>query len=161
MRAELKKCINDSRRKMIRQSFGFGFGALMLAATIWRFWGDNSFLFWCIEGMIILLAIYHLVQYNNIRKEYKAVTKLLENEKSRIVWVYTFEAEVMPYGFVMFKKIDFCFAKEDGKIEMLTFLEDLKYLFQRLLKEELPHATFGHNIEKEQLYKVDPETLRL
>lgn len=161
MRTELKRCMGDSKKKLVKQSFGFGFGALMLALTIWRFWEENSFLFWSIEALILILSLYHLVQYNNIRKEYKEVTRLLETEKNRIVWVYTFETEVMPYGFSMFKKIDFCFAQEDGRIEMLTFLADLKYLFLRLLKEELPHATFGHSIENEQLYKVDPEILRL
>lgn len=145
---------------MISQSFGLGFGALMLGVTIWRFWGGGGFLFWCIEGLILLLAVYHLIQYYNIKKEYQTITRRLEKEKEDLVWVYTFESEVMPYGVVMFRKIYFCFGDARGKIEMLTFLSDLKFLFLRLLKEELPHATFGHTTEKEQLYKANPEMLR-
>jgi hypothetical protein len=160
MLSDLLACIRKSKKNLVNQSFGYGFGALMLMITLYRYAEKLDFLLYCILGFLFVLAIYHLFQYYSLAKDYHRISRLLAEESTKIVWIYTYEKEVMPFGLVLFKKIDFCFALSDGTTEVLTFLADLKYLFLRLLKDNLPHVTFGHNLEKEQLFRANPETLR-
>jgi hypothetical protein len=161
MRPELLHCIKKSKKKLVNQSFGYGFGSVMLMLTLYRYASRLDFLLYCILGLLVIAAAYHLFQYYTLAKDYHRISRKILEDAESIVWVYTYEKEVMPFGLVLYKKIDFCFALADGNTEVLTFLSDLKYLFLRLLKDHLPHATFGHSVEKEQLYRANPETLRL
>lgn len=86
--------------------------------------------------------------------------RLIAGPGQDVVWVYHEIVRSMPFGVKTWDRTIVHFKKLDGSEETLfvtgatvrPFLEEIEPLF--------PHATFGHSVEKEQLYRANPLLLK-
>lgn len=153
--------IDYSERRLVNQSFGYGFSALMAIVVIWRLAGEHlDLLLGCIYFFLFMLSAYHLMNFFTIRRQSRDVRKKLREAPGDIVWVYRVEKEVMPFGVMVFKKAHYCLGLSNGDSLIFPLMEEIVHPFYREMSTYLPHATFGHSVDNEQLFRVDPEMLR-
>lgn len=153
--------IDYSLRKLINQSFGYGFGSLMVIIALLRLTGGYiDLLLGCIYVFLSMLVMYHMFTFFNIRKQVREVKNKLVVAPDEVVWVYRIEREVMPFGVMVFKNSYYCLGLTSGDSMLFPLIDEVHHPFNREMNTFLSHATFGHSVEKEQLFRADPEMLR-
>lgn len=161
MLEKLIALINYSLRRLVNQSFGYGFGSLMAIVVIFRLTGGKiDFLLGCIYVFLLALGVYHMLNFFNIRKQVSEMKKQLTQAPEEVVWVYRIEKEVMPFGVMVFKKSYYCLGLTNGKSMIFPLLDEVAHPFKKEMYAYLSHATFGHSVENEQLFRAEPELLR-
>jgi len=83
----------------------------------------------------------------------------LHHAPKSIVWIYTIEMQVMPLGIRFWdsKTLNFCLLDRE-ELQIRANAKEIQ-LIKKALVILLPHATFGHNKEREQWYQLDPNML--
>jgi uncharacterized membrane protein YidH (DUF202 family) len=98
-----------------------------------------------------------LLRYDITKNE---LIDVLKKNPQRIVWVYYLKVETMPYGIRVLDMTTLYFMCNDHeKLSLRTTEKQILEIMDKL-QDRLPHATFGHNQEKEQLYRANPNLLR-
>lgn len=87
------------------------------------------------------------------------IIKHLRHDKYQIVWVYSFININMPFGVEMFRLVTIWLHYRDGSQQYLRIAYAHLPECMAHLETKLPHATFGYSVEKEQLYRANPELL--
>lgn len=78
--------------------------------------------------------------------------KIIDTQPNKILWVYTMETNLMPFGFKIQDKGFIYFNLDNGDdICVKLPAKDLK-LVSRFLNRLLPNAMFGFSEEKQNLY---------
>lgn len=112
----------------------------------------------CIFLLICCLYLFILVAtVSNPSKH--PVIKHLQSNNGDIVWVYSFISINMPFGVHMFKLVTIWLHYRDGSQQHLRISHRYLEACMHYLETLLPHATFGHSVKKEQLYRANPELL--
>jgi hypothetical protein len=88
------------------------------------------------------------------------LVKVLKREPERVVWVYYYRSELMPYGIRMYQLCILYFCLEDRSKIAVRGTEASILKLMDALRSDLPSASFGHSADKEQWYLADPELLR-
>lgn len=84
---------------------------------------------------------------------------LIEYRPKNIVWVYSIVTERLPFGLQFSRNATLYFKLLDGKEYSVTLPASRIKAVSHSLNTLLPHATFGYNKDREQLYIVDPSML--
>lgn len=111
-------------------------------------------------GMLFIGAsCYLLIQWNQLRKvTHSPVLHALLKTPRRIVWVYPFITQVMPFGIELFKRCHIIMKLNDGQeLSFRIKLKDQKLLIH-WMKRHLPHAKFGYSQDKFERYGQSPES---
>ncbi len=122
---------------------------------------ENWELFINISGIgIIFLAsvlLYHAI-IPFLSKKHN-LTEIILNRPKEIVWVYPLVTINMPFGiqFIRITTLYFCLA--NGKHFSMTTRLSRANLLMRLLKLQLPKATFGYSERKAFLFNTNKKLL--
>ncbi|TVR81181.1 MAG: hypothetical protein EA412_03455 [Chitinophagaceae bacterium] len=164
----IEKVILQSVRRDRNQQVLYGFLFLFLSGMLFFRWSENlpqempqTNIF--LKVIAILLFGFTTYLFYNASRLINAanhkVAYLLKNDPEKIVWVYTYRVVPMPFGikFTNMVTVFFRFLDGDGDEVRVKDSEHDKLLEE--LKNKLPHACFGFNNEKEQLFRVNPAML--
>jgi hypothetical protein len=139
---------------------GFASALLISGATFgWVFYQQKNVLT-AIGLSAIILAIKLLAEvWRNPGVESDRLWRLLTHHQQEIVWVYTINTQIMPFGFHLWDRGEIKFCLLDGS-ELTVFLPARKLkMVSKFLNRLLPHATFGYSDERRQQFEQDPALL--
>ena len=84
----------------------------------------------------------------------------LSFDPEQVVWIYHMIVVSMPFGVKTRQMTTVYMRKADGDYEFFKMpLKDVDVVLDQM-KELFPEASVGHSVEREQLYRVNPELLR-
>lgn len=150
----LNSVIREARQVLYLSSFAMTFGVALLMISL-----KFGMLFAGLGAILLILSGWLLYQHNQLKDpEKNPVIQLLRHKKERIVWVYPFITEVMPFGISLFKRCYVIIKLSDG--EELSFIINLKEkkLLLKWMKRLLPQAKFGFSKNRENRYGSGPES---
>jgi len=108
---------------------------------------------------LVGISAWLYFQFRQIRDpEQSPILQLLRNEQGRIVWVYPFITEVMPFGISLFKRCYIIIKLDDGEEHSFIIRMKEKKLLLKWMKRLLPHVTFGFSKDREARYGISPES---
>ncbi len=109
-------------------------------------------------GMAVTGGCMYYFFQKNWKNEHQNLVQIIDHQPEKILWVYTMETNLMPFGFKVKDKGLIYFKMDDGEDICIKMpAKDLK-LVSRFLNRLLPNATFGFSEEKQRAYD---EKLRL
>lgn len=88
------------------------------------------------------------------------IAHTIRRNPERVVWVYYYRLESMPYGIRVARMCTLYLQLQNGRKLGLQASEHRITAIMDALRDRLPHATFGYSKEKEQLYRANPDLLR-
>ena len=107
-------------------------------------------------GAILLpYGIYHFLHVRN-----STLIKVLKQDPDDVVWIYHYIMIQKPWGVQIRKSCLLYFHLLNGDHFTISIPAKKAENLMDDLKPHLPLTTFGHSVEKEQLYKADPLLLR-
>jgi len=110
---------------------------------------------------LLLLGLYWMYSAIRIwRLESHPLFQLLHRQPHRIVWVYTVNLAVMPFGINMINRGDIHIRLDDGSEIVVSLPARQLKLVSTTLSRLLPGVAFGYTAEREQQYLEDPAGLR-
>lgn len=135
--------------------------ALMLAGivvAVWLCWSKPPFL---LLALPLFLAGWTWMMWLWSQRDPRqhAILHLLLQKPDYIVWVYTLETQVMPYGFYSYRKGMIYFHTLSGEQYELPLRADQLVRISKQLNFVLPKATFGYSEEKQSQFEVAPQLL--
>lgn len=108
-------------------------------------------------GMVGLYFLLHaLLRYDSQRNH---VLQRLNEQPDGVAWVYYESIQHFPFG-IQFLQINIIHIRmvNQEHISMMMREEELLELM-RMLRREIPSASFGYSVYKEQLYNINPDLL--
>ena len=147
------------RREKAAKALAF-FILLLLGLVLFQFAINTSIILLIFSTIIIIPGAYLLIQqvpYWFGRPH--PLKELVEFESENIVWVYAQVIQRMPYGIETARTCTIYFKLIDAREWSIRMPEAEWKIVGPWLQQQLPHATFGFNIEKEQWYAADPAML--
>lgn len=146
--------INENKREFLLGLFLFVLGIISFFVS---FFSDYETLFKITTGFFFFCAVIVLLRATkrfNIERNpfYIAVVYNSRN----VVWVYHQVTHVMPFGIQLYKRFTIYIHTLNGKCYSLQVSEKQLMPCLKYLEKLLPRATFGHDINKEQLYRANP-----
>lgn len=107
-----------------------------------------------IAGLYISIINIRLLNISNSK-----VIKLTE-QPEKVVWIYHEVLISMPFGIKTLTRATVYLNLDDGKYDFFQIPPEKAEQFLDHLRQVFPDATFGHSVEKEQLYRANPNLLR-
>lgn len=107
-------------------------------------------------GGILLLASF----WNLSRRSDHPIIEVLHERPDDLVWIYPYILIHNPFGVRFSRNCHLYFWDVKGNQIMLRVSEKKAEEIKKELKPLLSKCTFGHSVEREQLYRVDPLLLR-
>lgn len=105
-------------------------------------------------GLFAIKLIYRLVVNWDVKN--KLLWKQLTEEADDIVWVYSVETQLMPFGIMLYSKGVMYFKLADGNDISISLPPHKIKPISQMLNELLPHASFGFTEERDQWYTINP-----
>ena len=121
----------------------------------------QSFALKILWGILFLFGMAFFIHgVNNYKIEKNINYQLINYYPERIVWVYCHISQIMPFGIYLYKRCRMYICDINGN--STTIMVDSKNANQLMdyLQSRLKGATFGHSIQKEQLYRANPLLLK-
>lgn len=149
----------NQRSQMITAGSIFLLGLILAFSPVIQPAGGH--LFWQITGSVFMLLglIFSMHTYRIFPFHRWSVTQWIHQRPKKIVWVYPYIVENMPYGIKLFNLTTLYFKLLDGNDLQLRCTPEEAYRLMDDLRMHLPHACFGYSQEKEFMYENDPEML--
>lgn len=121
---------------------------------------ETTILFQIFGGLFACFGLYvFLSGIRNFNSSKHRVIHCLEKDPRKIVWFYSYVVINMPYGVRLFRMASIFIFFVNGDQTLLRVKEKDLDRSMQILRKLLPHATVGHNIEREQLFKANPALL--
>lgn len=109
---------------------------------------------------IALPGVWCLREYMRRPKvEDDMLWQTLHRRPTKIVWVFTQEEELVPFGLMLTKRCTLYVMLLDGTELTLAFPTQKLHLASHFLQRLLPHAAFGFSQERQQLFERDPSLM--
>ena len=108
-------------------------------------------------GMVGLYFLLHgLLRYDSQKNH---VLARLNEQPDSVAWIYYESIQHFPFG-IQFLQINILHIRmvDREHISMMMIEAELLHLM-RLLRTQIPSATFGYSVYKEQLYNINPDLL--
>lgn len=103
-------------------------------------------------GMAVTGGCMYYFFQRNWKNDNQNLVKIIDHQPEKILWIYTLETNLMPFGFKVKDKGLIYFKMDDGEDICIKMpAKDLK-LVSRFLNRLLPNAMFGFSEEKERSY---------
>lgn len=111
-------------------------------------------------GIVGAVGLYAIIYaYRSINPNRLSILRMLKEQPNDIVWSHQYILQNMPFGVEVFKVCDiYLYTRHRDKDCIRIKMEKLEEI-QQALERDLPHATFGYSVEKEQLYRANPNML--
>lgn len=130
-------------------------GGLALGVFCFR---QNNFLV-ILALILLVLGLRWLIEAIHGFRVPHPLVELVCRQPQRIVWVYSVTTALMPFGVQMFQRGDMHFRLIDGNEIVISLpIQHLK-MVSHTLSRLLPHAVFGYSEEREERYRVNPQSL--
>lgn len=150
--------VMNSVVREIRLVFFLSFFALVAGTCLLMISLKQGMLFAFLGAILVGIAGWLYFQYREIQDpEHSPIIKVLRNEQRRIVWVYPYITEVMPFGISLFKRCYIIMKLDDGEEHSFIIRMREKKLLLKWMKRLLPHTTFGFSKDREARYGNSPE----
>lgn len=141
---------------------------LLAGALLWIAGIALGALFFRRHPLLAILAMAFIVlgvqwMYSGMRNrklDHHPLMLLLHRQPQNIVWIYTVNFDVMPFGVQMIRRGDLHVRCADGAEHVVSLPAHRLKLVSHTLSRMLPHATFGYSPDKESAFLVNPELLR-
>lgn len=148
-----------ARQQKIKFAFGFLF--LLLALLLYATKSQNSS-----SWLLVLIAILFLAGFTllftlirNFQYYKNPVYRTFKYELKEIVWVHHQITQVIPFGIHMYDQYTlFVYLLSGDNYQILGSKKEIMFLVKEL-PTILPHASFGHSVQKEQLFIANPALL--
>ena len=126
----------------------------MIGLLIYWFYFESFLLAAAIgAGMFVLGGMLLYSFHKSWKNPEKNLLHIIDHTPERILWVYTLETQLMPFGFKVIDKGLIYFKMTDGEeISIKLSAKNLK-LVSRFLNRLLPEAMFGYSEEKLAKYQ--------
>ena len=111
-------------------------------------------------GAVAAVGLYAFIYaYRSLNPAKLLILRTLQNKPKDIVWSHQYILQNMPFGIEVFKVCDVYLYTRHGHRDCIRVkMEQLKEI-QEALEKDLPHATFGYSVEREQLFRANPDML--
>lgn len=163
-----QKILFNGIKKDRNQQFILAFMFLLLAYLLYFRWAvelptempSTTIFLRVIAGVLLLLAgglIF--TAFKTIRIQKTKLFRSLNENPEKIVWVYAYKLVPMPFGIKFSDTMTVFFYFIDGSSFDLRIPAENYDLLIKELNRKLPHATFGHSKQKEQLFRANPALL--
>ena len=93
------------------------------------------------------------------KPESSPILQMMHFAPKNIVWIYVVQVNIAPFGIRLKNEQTICLRLMNGDILQIRFPEKELQSVLNGLAELLPHATFGFDKAKEQLYRIHPSLL--
>lgn len=156
MQALFVAALRESRMQMIA-----ALTMLAIGITLGWFFFQKQPVLAVIALALLVLGLQWLYGALRIwRLEQHPLVRTLLYHPQRIVWVYTVNMAVMPFGLNIFNRGDIHVRLDDGSEHVLSLPARRLKLVSHTLSRLLPHVAFGYTPEREQQYLENPAALR-
>lgn len=140
---------------------------LIVLSLVGILYALDSFHFQGIIGIGLLMGVFIFLATEVLQKaqenylqEIKFWITLLHQTPEMIVWIYYYKLENMPFGIRMNQQTKLFFKLQNKEEVIIDMKEQDIIRVMNLLRDHLPHTTFGYSKEKKQLYDISPDLLR-
>jgi len=108
-------------------------------------------------GIIVLVGFKFLFEaFQNWDIINHRLFRLINQDPKKIVWVYSIQTQLAPFGISVFSTGELYFKLDDStQIIVNAATANLKTISSEL-NSILPHATFGYTLERDQWYAASP-----
>jgi hypothetical protein len=167
------KLLHRALRRNRRQRLGAGLGAGIVGLSLVfagvgvggsdsALSGDAGVSSWTLlaAGLAIWGIGFAGLEWIRSRSGQEQLLDCLQKQPERIVWVYYYKVESMPYGIRVGSWTSLQFRLDDKEKFSLRCREEECQRIMNALRPRLSHASFGHSVTKAQWYEADPELLR-
>ncbi len=93
------------------------------------------------------------------KPESSPILQMMHSAPKNIVWIYVVQVNIAPFGIRFKNELTLCLRLMNGDTLQIRFPEKELQPVLNGLAEMLPHATFGFDKAKEQLYRIHPSLL--
>lgn len=140
------RCLHQGKRAYRRRvRTGALWFLISFALLSFLLWDHGA---WGLSLVMVGLAVFQLFQMILPMDDSDRLMELLENDPSRVVWIYPVEWAVSPFGVHLFRR---CYLKlhyADGMIEDLRIPPLDLYGWMRCLNILFPETAFGYTDER-------------
>lgn len=167
--AMVSKALNKNRKQRIGFGLGAGIIGLSLVFAGWgldasaeNLDGTSGVSSWTLlaAGAAIWGIGFAGLELIRMRSGQERLIQCLLEEGESIVWIYYERIERMPYGIRVGTWTTLHFRLLDREHLSLRCREEECRSIMDALRSWMPHASFGHSLQKEQWYAADPALLR-
>ena len=111
-------------------------------------------------GLVGIIGLYACIYaFRSLKPSKLLILHTLQEKPKDIVWSHQYILQNMPFGVEVFKVCDIYLYTRHGQKDCIRVkLEKLDEI-QQALERDLPHATFGYTVQREQLYRANPDML--
>lgn len=140
----------------------FSFSSVLgIGIFILFFFGSQHTALIIISMMLIITSIKFLRDTINAGKpKYDPLIQTLSFHPEKVVWFYTLKIDNMPFGIQLFSHGRLIFKLVDGSELSLSIPCKDIIPITSILRDMLPHATFGFSSENQQFFDIDPLLLQ-
>lgn len=110
-------------------------------------------------GMAIGGGYIAVINFQLLNIDKSKVIKLTKRP-DQVVWIYHEVVVSMPFGFKTMSRATIYLNLEDGGYEFFQVKPKKAEEMMNYLRNIFTTASYGHSVEKEQLYRANPELLR-
>ena len=140
---------------------------LILLSVILLGWGSSFQKEEALANIMVVSAIAALLSallfIRDIMRFWKPesspILQMMHFAPKNIVWIYVVQVNIAPFGIRLKNEQTICLRLMNGDILQIRFPEKELQSVLNGLAELLPHATFGFDKAKEQLYRIHPSLL--
>ncbi len=140
---------------------------LILLSVILLGWGSSFQKEEALANIMVVSAIAALLSallfIRDIMRFWKPesspILQMMHFAPKNIVWIYVVQVNIAPFGIRLKNEQTICLRLMNGDILQIRFPKKELQSVLNGLAELLPHATFGFDKAKEQLYRIHPSLL--
>lgn len=108
-------------------------------------------------GLLGLYAMVHAWRMLHIKRH--GLMQMLHHRPSDVVWVYSYVSVNMPYGVKLFRLSTIYVCDKFGEKESMMVRSSRLSGINKSLSSVFTWASHGYSVQKEQLYRANPEML--
>jgi len=116
--------------------------------------------------LVILISILILIGSKFLLEAYQnwdiinhRIFKMINKNPKKIVWIYSIQTQLAPFGISLFTTGELFFKLDDGNQIIINAAASKLKLVSNELNSILPHTTFVYTAELDQWYTASPYLL--
>lgn len=156
----LKKALIKNRNKQFLYAVALmliGLGFVVVPQT----YHPNILIMFDVLGFALFIAgLYIGIVNTKILDISNSKVMRLTESPEKVVWIYHEVLISMPFGIKTMSRATIFLNLDDGGYDFFQIPPEKAESLLEHLRGVFPDATFGHSVEKEQLYRANPNLLR-
>lgn len=159
--SKLYQIASSNRRKQLIVGWGaIAVGAVSFFIFDERLYKSHGVIIQMAASACLIFGLYAVVHAWRMQKlEKNPILQSLKNSPNSIVWIYSYVTINMPFGIRLFKTCNIYVNFRNGSQHYISIDANRYSEITNSLQNDLPHATFGYTVQREQLFRVNPTML--